>query len=126
MKGLPPNNPTKRLLFNALGLGCSVIPVGVSVLSYFPLWVAREDASVLSGLSLVLMLAALVPCLRYIRTALRTASAPVLWLTVFLTFSLLSRIANEVTVISFIGFVGNLVGAVFFKLARGSNDDRGA
>lgn len=126
MKAILPNNPTRRLILNALGLSFSVIPVGVSILSYFPLWVAREDASVLSGLSLILMLAALVPCLRYIRTAFRTASAPVLWLTVFLTFSLLSRIAHEVTVISFIGFVGNLVGAIFFRLARVTCDDGGA
>ena len=117
------SNPARRLLFNALGIFFSVIPVAVSIFSYFPLWLAREDASILSGISLVLAALALVPCFRYVKEAIRTASAPVMWLTLFIIFFLLSRIANEITVIAFVGFVGNLVGAVFFKLARSRDDD---
>lgn len=119
-------NPTRALAFNALGLFFSVIPVGVSIFSYFPLWLAREDASVLSGLGLVLGALALVPFYRYVRDALRCASAPMLWLVLFLTFFLLSRIADEMTVISFVGFVGNAIGSLFFKAARAMCDDRGA
>jgi chromate transport protein ChrA len=116
-------NPTRRLLFNALGLFFSVIPVAVSIFSYFPLWIAREDASILSGISLVLAAMALVPCFRYVKEAMRTASAPVMWLAIFIVFLLLSKIANEITVIAFVGFVGNLVGAVFFRLARDKGND---
>jgi nicotinamide riboside transporter PnuC len=46
-----------------------------------------------------------------------------MWFIIFITFMLLSRIADEVTVISFIGFVGNLIGAACFKLARARRDD---
>ncbi len=116
-------NPTRRLLFNALGLFFSVIPVAVSIFSYFPLWIAREDASILSGISLVLAAMALVPCFRYVKEVMRTASAPVMWLALFIVFLLLSKIANEITVIAFVGFVGNLVGAVFFRLARDKGND---
>ena len=80
------NNHTRRLLFNALGLFFSVIPPAVSIFSYFPIWVAREDASVLSGLSLVLIIAALIPCYKYVKEALRTASVPFMWLGIFLVF----------------------------------------
>ena len=117
-------NPTRRLILHALGLGFSVIPVAVSIFSYFPLWLAREDASILSGLALVLCALALVPFFRYLREAVRTASAPVMWLALFIVFLLLSKIANEITVIAFVGFVSNLVGAIFFKLARAADDDR--
>lgn len=117
------NNPTRQLLFNALGLFFSVIPPAVSIFSYFPIWVAREDASVVSGLSLVLILAALIPCFKYVKEALRTASAPFMWLVIFITFMLLSKIAHEITVISFVGFVGNTIGAIFFKLARTKRDE---
>ena len=65
-----------------------------------------------------------VPLARYLRSILRTASAPLMWLAVFIAFMLLSRIANEVTVISFVGFIGNLIGALFFKLARVRDDGR--
>lgn len=118
------NTPAKRLIFNSLGIIFSVIPVSVSIFSYFPLWVVREDASILSGISLILMLAAFVPCFRYIKTAIFSASAPVMWLVIFITFFLLSKIADEITVIAFVGFLGNLIGAVFFGLARVKDDRR--
>ena len=41
-----------------------------------------------------------------------------MWLVSFLIFFCLSRIADEMTVISFVGFVGNLIGALFFHLGR--------
>ena len=121
---VPVNNPIKQLIYNALGLFFSVIPVGVSIFSFFPIWIAREDASILSGISLVLLLLALVPFLKHLKEVLRSASAPLMWFIIFITFMLLSRIADEITVISFVGFVGNLIGSVFFKLARVKRDER--
>ena len=41
-----------------------------------------------------------------------------LWLVTFVLFMMLSRIANEMTVISFVGFVSNLAGACLFKAAK--------
>ena len=112
------NNPAKRLLFNTLGVCTSVIPVAVTIFSYFPLWIEREDASILSGISLLLIGAALVPLFAYFRQALRSASAPVMWFILFVIFFLLSKIAHEVTVISFVGFITNLIGTLLFNLAQ--------
>ena len=112
------NNPSKHLLCKALGFAISIIPVTVAIFSYFPLWISREDSSILSGVSLLLIGVALVPIFKHVRHALRSPSAPLLWFFAFMIFLLLSRIADEVTVISFVGFVTNLIGAVFFKLAK--------
>ena len=112
------NNPIKRLIFTSLGFAICIIPVSVTILSYFPLWIAREDASILSGLSLILVCAALLPLYRCWRHALRSPSSHLMWFIIFAVFFLLSKIANEMTVISFVGFVTNLIGSLFFKLAR--------
>ena len=112
------NNPAKRLFFNSLGLGICIIPVVVAILSYFPLWLAREDASVLSGLAVLLITAALVPMYKYLGSILRSPSAPLMWFAVFIVFLFLSKIANEMTVISFVGFTTNLIGSLFFKFAK--------
>ena len=111
-------NPTKRLFFNALGLAVSIIPVTAAILSYFPVWARRADSSILSGISLVLVAIALVPLYKHVRTALRSPSAPMMWFFSFLVFLLLSRIADEMTVISFVGFVTNVLGSLCFKRAR--------
>ena len=112
------NNPTRRLCFNALGLFFSVIPVAVATFSYFPLWLRREDASILSGLTLVLLILTLIPLFKYVKEAIRSASVPFMWFILFVIFFLLSKIASEITVISFVGFISNLVGSVFFRMAR--------
>ena len=114
----PEINPSKRLLFNALGLAISVIPVAVSVFSYFPLWIERGDITILSGISLILIGLAAVPLYKYFKQILRSPSAPVMWLIAFILFLSLSRIADEMTVISFVGLISNLIGSLIFKLAR--------
>ena len=112
------NNPAKRLLFNTLGVCMCVIPVTVTIFSYFPLWIAREDASILSGIALILIGIALVPLFTYLRQVMKSASSPVMWFVIFVTFFLLSKIADEMTVISFVGFVTNLIGTLLFNLAK--------
>lgn len=114
----PRNNPAMRLLFNSLGLGVCIIPVVVTIFSYFPLWIAREDASILSGFSVLLVGAALVPMYKHLGRILRSPSAHMMWFIVFAVFFLLSKIADEMTVISFVGFTTNLIGSLFFKLAK--------
>ena len=111
-------NQAKRLLFNALGIAISVIPVSVAIFSYFPLWIARKDASLLSGISLILICLAIVPLFKYAKQFLRSPSAPIMWFLAFALFLLLSRIAEEMTVISFVGFTTNVIGSVCFKLAK--------
>ena len=116
---MPSNyNPTRRLIFSSLGMIISVIPVAVAIFSYFPIWIAREDASILSGFSLLLLAIALVPFYRHLRAALRSPSAPLMWFVFFITFFLLARIADEMTIISFVGFSSNLIGSIFFRIAR--------
>lgn len=114
----PKTNPTKRLVYNASGLAISIIPVSVAIFSYFPIWAKRDDNSLLSGISLLLIAVALVPLYKHIRQTLRSPSAPLMWFFSFAIFLLLSRIAHEMTVISFVGFVTNLIGSLFFKAAK--------
>ena len=114
----PKNNPARALCFSAVGLFFSVIPATVAIFSYFPLWLRKNDASSLSGLALLLLVLAFVPLFKYVKEILRSASAPFMWFILFVAFFLLSRIADEITVIAFVGFISNLIGSVFFKLAK--------
>ena len=108
----------KTALLYALGALCSTVPVAVAVLSYFPLWVARDSETAVSGLCLCLLLVSALPLLRVLRGAWKTPSVTVLWGILFLLFFALSRIADEVTAIALCGFISNLIGSLFFMLAR--------
>ena len=113
-----------RFLFTALGLVISTVPVGASILLYFPVWAERGSGEVLSGFSLLLLLMAAVPALKLGKRLLTSPSAPIMWLAAFVIFFMLSKIADDMTVICFVGFLSNLVGAFFFKLSDRYKDKR--
>lgn len=108
----------KSTLLFLLGIVLCVVPVLSAIASYFPVWCRAGDGSAVSGGVLILLVLAAVPVFKLVKRYLASPSAYVLWLVLFLIFFMLSRIADEMTVISFVGFIGNLLGAVAFKLAR--------
>ncbi len=110
-------NPRKAIL-SALGLIFSVVPVVVAILLYFPVWTERGGGAVLSGFTLLLFLLALAPLFKTVKAILRSPSSYTMWFIVFIVFFMLSKIADEMTVISFVGFIGNIIGSLFFRAAR--------
>ena len=118
---MPPLKESKislGLLLKALGILASVLPPLAAILCYFPVWLDRGGEYVLCGFTAVLIILAFLPLLRLIKRAMASASAHTVWLVIFLLFLLVSRIADEMVVISFVGFIGNLAGAVLYKLGE--------
>lgn len=109
---------TKYFALCALAVAVSVIPVAVATLGYFSLWRERGNGALLSGTALLLLILASAPLFKLIKRALASPSVPLLWLVFFLLFFTLERIADEITVISFVGFISNSIGALIFKIAR--------
>lgn len=111
---------TKRRCFvlKAIGILFSTLPPLFAVFSYFPIWNERGAEAMLSGLCLFMLLISVIPIIRTVKTALKSPSAPFLWFLIFVIFFSLSKIADDITVISFVGFISNVVGALFFSLAR--------
>ena len=112
----------KSIFLRVIGLVLCVIPVSVPILCYFPAWRAAGGEVLLSGATLLLLCMAAVPLYKLISAKLRSPAAYTLWLIAFILFFLLSNIAEEMVVISFTGFIGNLLGAIAFKLAGGKNE----
>lgn len=108
----------KQLILRILGLIISVIPPAIAVISFFPIWREGGAEVMLSGLALCLLLISAIPLFRTVKSVLRSPSAPIIWFIVFILFFALSKIADDITVIAFVGFVSNLIGAIFFNLAK--------
>ena len=106
-----------KLLF-LLGLGFSIIPPATVTLLYFPIWREAGAVYLLSGLTLLLLLLSVIPLLRFIKEWLKSPSAIFIWAVIYILFFALSKIADQVTVIAFYGLLGNIIGAIFFRLAK--------
>ena len=115
---------TLRVALNALGLVFCILPPALAILFYFPVWVAKGGEYILSGLAALLMIVAFVPLFKLVKRLLASPSGYAIWLAIFLLFFLVSRISDEMIVISFIGLIGNIICAVLFRIARGGGDGR--
>ena len=104
-----------RALFNLLGISFCTIPVFLSIILYFPLWIRSDSGRFISGFCVLLLSLAALPLYRYIRKRLSDIPAYTIWLILFLICLIATRIIDELTVIALVGFLGNLIGALFFK-----------
>ena len=112
----------KRAIFNLLGLIISTIPVMIVTLSYFPFWRGEGGSAVVSGFAVLLLVLCATPLFRLIKRFLSSPSAEKLWLVIFIIFFALSEIADEMTVISLVGLISNLISSIFFKLGGRNNE----
>ncbi|MBQ7363195.1 MAG: hypothetical protein IJW48_01965 [Clostridia bacterium] len=116
-----------KVLFYSVGMLLCTLPPLLAILSFFPLWIGGESVKIASGFTLLLCLLAHVPLIKFVKRILSSGASYSMWLIMFLCFFVLENIAYEMTVISFAGFIGNLLGAVFFKLAArygGRNEEQ--
>lgn len=111
-------NNKKSHLLNAIAILISVVPASVATLTYFPLWSDRGSEYVFSGISLIFIMLSFSPLVKFLRRNLTTASSFVMWLIVFVIFSMLSLIAEQIKVISFVGFISGIVSAFIFHIAN--------
>lgn len=107
----------RKILLTLLGVSVSTLPVAICTVTYLPVWQHRGEGATLSGFALILILLSFVPLFKLVKRMLSSPAAHTMWLVCFILFFSLSKIADEMIVISFVGFVSNLIGAAIFKLA---------
>ncbi len=114
-----------NLALHFLGFSFCILPPIIATLSYFPFWTeGGAEHSVAGGCALLLVIS-MYPLYKLARRALASFASYFLWLVMFVIFALLSKIADQMTVISFVGFLGNLIGAVCFNIAKRMKYEKG-
>ena len=113
----------KSLWLWLLGMLLCILPPAIAVISYFPVWVSRGGESVLSGFTVLLLAVCALPLWRAVKRVLSSPSIHTLWLIFFILFLLLSRVAEEMTVISLVGFLSSSLGAILIRLSEGKNKE---
>ena len=110
----------KRMVFLTLGVLCSIVPATVATLLYFPLWIEKGAGATVSGLCAFLLILCVLPLFRFLKGKIGTPSLPLMWGLVYVLTRALAGIVDEICVIAFVGFVTNLAGQLFFRLAKKS------
>ena len=106
----------KRLIFRILGFALCILPPALATLEYFPLWL-KDGERIRSALALFLLLLCAIPLWKQVKRLLSSPSIWSVWLILWLFFSLFSSLVEGLTVISFMGFLGGVPGAIFLRLS---------
>ena len=106
---------TKRTVFRILGFAFSVLPPLIATLELFPLMTAAGKISILAVVALIF---ACMPFIKTLKRLLQSPSAWMMWGVIFVFCLLMRAIIDEFYTISILGFVGSLIGAGFFYLAK--------
>lgn len=105
----------KKILLDLTGLLFCLVPPIIVTFGYFPLWKHSVGlwASLGGGVAVAFIIVAVVLS-KYIKAKLNTPSPVIIFLLCYGFFALMQKVSEGLTVISFWGFVGSAVGAVFF------------
>ena len=107
-----------KFILHITGLLFCIAPPITCTLSYFPLWKEAGAEKLITGGTALLIIVALIPFYKQARRLLESSASYVMWLIIFLFCFLMSRVIDEITVISFAGLIGNLIGAALMKIGE--------
>lgn len=110
-------------ILHIAGFIICIAPPALCTLLYFPLW--KESAKALSGGVVLLLIIAAWPFYKTLKEKFKSPSASTVWLALFIIFFTLAKIAEEMTVISLVGFISNVFGAFIFRIAKRGDKDEG-
>ena len=108
----------KCALLHLLGLALCILPPAFATISYFPLWSEAEGGKIIAGGGVLLLVIFALPIFKWLNRMLRRATPYVFWTVIFVIFFALSKISHEMTVISFAGSLGNILGAICFAIEK--------
>lgn len=89
-----------------------------ATMCYFPIWVEKSAEATISGMFIFLALISMVPLFRIIKEKLKSPSAWMIWLILFVLFFALESIVSEVKIIALVGFAANLIGSLIYKRGK--------
>lgn len=108
----------KKVLYDALGLCCCLIPPIACTCTYFPVWEQTVGTwAMVGGTVAIIVIVAFIVLSKYLRSRIKSPSPVVISLCLWLFFVLVEQTVEGLKMVSFWLFIGSLAGAVFFWLA---------
>lgn len=110
-------------MFYSLGMISCIVPGLITICQLFPLW-QKESFSTLasgitvSGMAVLLLLLTSTPLLREFKSKIQTPAAWIMWLIGTVVCYAISRVIEDIALVCFVSFLGNLIGAMLFKVSE--------
>ncbi len=109
-------NATKGKFIKTAAVGVDVAVPLLATLSQFPVWVQHSSEATMSGLFLFFAALSCIPFLKQIKEFIKSPSAWLVWVILFVVFTALRNIIDQMVIIAFAGMVSNIIGMGIYKL----------
>ena len=94
-----------------------IVPALVSSLEHFPIWLS-DRAQALSLFGVLVLLLAVLPLWKTVKQVLKSPSAWMVWVLLWLFLSLFRNIIDGLIAVALVAFPSSMLGALCFYLAR--------
>ena len=108
----------KGRLLKALALTIDISAPLIATLTQFPVWIEQSAEATVSGVVLLLAFLSCVPFFKQIKGFLKSPSAPIMWLIIFVMLTLLDNIIDQMIVVCFVGTISNAIGTFIYKIGE--------
>ena len=108
-----------EIILKLLAVIFSTVPPILATLSYFPVFKAGGAVALISGFSLLLLLISISPLIKLLKRFFSSPTVTGVWFIIFILFFALSKIADEMVVISLVGYLGNLLASFVWRASEG-------
>lgn len=95
-----------------VGLAVSIAAPLVAAATQFPVWTENVEPTQISGMFVFVAILCMIPLFNHFRIALRSPSSAMLWTIMFVVTWALSKIIDQIVIVSLVGAVSNIIGAV--------------
>lgn len=103
---------TKGTIIYYTGLVISILAPLVAAATQFPVWTENVDSGQIGGMFVFVVLLCMIPLFNHLKIALKSPSSCLLWTIIFVCTWALSKIIQQLIIVSLVGTVANYVGAL--------------
>lgn len=103
---------TKGHILYYTGLTISIVAPLIAAMTQFPVWTQNVSPQEISGLFVFVAFICIIPLFNHFKQALRSPSSALLWSLMFLITWALSKIIAQMVIVSLVGMIANIIGAI--------------
>ena len=109
----------KRTGLKALSIFLCTVPPAAVTIYYFPIWYEVGRVRALApAISILCFCVSAVPLIRWLSQKIKTPAAWMIWSVMAAVLIVLMQVIEQMVVISVVGAIGNIIGAILWKIAN--------
>ena len=116
---------TKGNIIYYVGLAVSIVAPLIAAATQFPVWTENVEPTQIGGMFVFVAILCMIPLFNHFKIALKSPSSAMLWTIMFVVTWALSKIIKQIVIVSLVGMISNIVGAILCGIGNHLRRPRG-